>query len=74
MDTIFALSSGAPPAGTAVVRVSGTQAAAGDGEQAAPNNTPTDNNITEGTVIVNPQTKERMVLKNGQWVPVGAGR
>lgn len=28
MDTIFALSSGAPPAGIAVVRVSGTQAAA----------------------------------------------
>ena len=28
MDTIFALSSGAPPAGIAVVRVSGAQASA----------------------------------------------
>jgi hypothetical protein len=30
--------------------------------------------ITEGTIIVNPQTQERLTLKGGQWVPVGAGR
>lgn len=42
--------------------------------QANPNNPPPaaaakPGAITEGTVIVNPTTKERLVLKGGQWVP-----
>jgi hypothetical protein len=45
----------------------GTQTGGPGGIGAAPA-APADE-IGEGTVIVNPQTKERLVLKGGQWVP-----